>query len=102
MVMVSRMPLYSDYSLNGTEYGQSGHLYPNFEFYTTMGYGEYTFEGDANVTAEAMYTRSDDDGISSLPPQLFPTVPANNPYNLCNPNAVNGVDWWLASRCTVH
>ena len=88
---------YSDYSLNGTEYGQSGHLYPNFEFYTTMGYGEYTFEGDANVTAffEAMYTRSDDDGISS-PPQLFPTVPANNPYNLCNPNAVNGVDCGLA------
>ena len=47
-----------DYSLNGTEYGQSGMLYPNFEYYTMMGYGEYTFETDNNLTAffEAMYT----------------------------------------------
>jgi iron complex outermembrane receptor protein len=28
--------------------------------------------------------------------QLFPDVPALNPYNLCNPNAENGVDCGLA------
>ena len=64
---------YSDYSLNGTEYGQIGHLYPDNEDYTVMTYGEYNLGGDANVTAyfEAMYTSADDDAISS-PPQLFP------------------------------
>ena len=88
---------YSDYSLNGTEYGQIGHLYPDNEDYTVMTYGEYNLGGDANVTAyfEAMYTSAEDSAISS-PPQLFPDVPAMNPYNLCNPMAENGVDCGLA------
>ena len=88
---------YSDYSLNGTEYGQSGYLYPNFESVNTMLYGEYNFGGDANVTAffEALYTEAEYDRVGS-PPQLFPDVPANNPYNLCNPAAENGVDCGLA------
>ena len=88
---------YSDYSLNGTEYGQSGDLYPNYETVNTMAYGEYNFGGDANITAffEAMYTEAEYDTQGS-PPQLFPDVPANNPYNLCNPAAENGVDCGLA------
>jgi len=28
--------------------------------------------------------------------QLFPDVPPNHPFNLCNPNAINGVDCGLA------
>jgi iron complex outermembrane receptor protein len=88
---------YSDYSLNGTEYGQTGHLYPDNEDYTVMTYGEYNLGGDANITAyfEVMYTSAEDSQQGS-PPQLFPDVPAMNPYNLCNPMAENGVDCGLA------
>jgi len=88
---------YSDYSLNGTDYAQSGYLYPDYRAATAMAYGEYTFEGDANITAyfETLYTDVEYDQLGS-PPQLFPDVPANNPYNLCNPDAENGVDCGLA------
>ena len=62
-----------------------------------MAFGEYTFEGASNLTAyfETLINDSTYDSVGS-PPQLFPDVPANNPYNLCNPNAVNGVDCGLA------
>lgn len=61
------------------------------------GYGEYTFEGDNNITSffEVGYSRRDtfqDSGQA----QLFPTVPGSNPYNICNPNGINGVDCGLA------
>jgi iron complex outermembrane receptor protein len=88
---------YADYSLNGTDYAQSGYLYPDYQSATGMVFGEYTFEGDANITAyfETLYTEVEFETLGS-PPQLFPDVPANNPYNLCNPNAENGVDCGLA------
>jgi iron complex outermembrane receptor protein len=62
-----------------------------------MAFGEYTFEGASNLTAyfETLVTDATYDSVGS-PPQLFPDVPANNPYNLCNPNAENGVDCGLA------
>jgi len=57
---------------------------------TIMAYGEYTLEGDMNLTPyfEALYvdTRTFADAGQ---PQLFPTVGANNPFNPCG---VNGVD----------
>ena len=62
-----------------------------------MAYGETTLEGDMNVTPyfEVMYNtqKYEQNGRA---PQLFPTVPALNPYNLCNPDAENGVDCGLA------
>ena len=66
---------------------------PDYETTSFMGFGEYTFEGDANITAyfETVYGDTSYEQLGS-PPQLFPDVPANNPYNLCNPNAENGVD----------
>jgi iron complex outermembrane receptor protein len=88
---------YSNYSLNDTDYSRSGHLTGNYESMAFMAFGEYTFEGSGNLTAyfETLYNDATYDSIGS-PPQLFPDVPANNPYNLCNPNAVNGVDCGLA------
>jgi iron complex outermembrane receptor protein len=88
---------YSNYSLNDTDYSRSGHLTGNYESMAFMAFGEYTFEGASNLTAyfETLINDSTYDSIGS-PPQLFPDVPANNPYNLCNPNAVNGVDCGLA------
>jgi iron complex outermembrane receptor protein len=88
---------YSNYSLNDTDYSRNGHLSGNFESMAFMAFGEYTFEGASNLTAyfETLINDSTYDSVGS-PPQLFPDVPANNPYNLCNPNAVNGVDCGLA------
>jgi iron complex outermembrane recepter protein len=62
-----------------------------------MAYGEYTFAGEANVTPffEVMYAKREyfsDFGE----PQLFPDVPPDNPFNICNPAAAGGVDCGLA------
>lgn len=58
-------------------------------------YGEYTFEGENNITPffEAMYTHIESDANTGAP-QLFPTVGANNPFNPCG---VNGIDCGLAA-----
>jgi len=86
---------YQDYSQNGTQ-GYS-HLFPDQERINTMFYGEYTFDGDMNLTPyfETLYSKRENT-IRGDEPQLFPTVPANNPFNLCNPDGVNGVDCGLA------
>ena len=86
---------FRDYSLNGRE--QFRHLYPERSQYSIMAYGEYTLEGDMNLTPffEALYVEREffsDAGAF----QLFPQVPARNPFNLCNPEAENGVDCGLA------
>ncbi|MET1254690.1 TonB-dependent receptor domain-containing protein [Aliikangiella maris] len=86
-----------DYNLNGDEYAQQGHLFPEQERISIMAYGEYTFDGSANLTPffEAQYNKKEffvNQGIL----QLFPTVPANNAFNICNPNGANGVDCGLA------
>ena len=88
---------FDDYTLNGTPYKQNSYMFPDYKTENYMAYGEYTFEGEANITGyfEAMYSTAEYSTISS-PPQLFPTVPANNPYNLCNPNNPDGVDCGLA------
>ena len=62
-----------------------------------LAYGETTLDGDMNITPyfEAMYNSFEvyQEGLEA---QLFPDVPALNPYNLCNPDAENGVDCGLA------
>ena len=47
-------------------------------------YGEYTFEGEANITPffEVLYTDTQITSDSGAP-QLFPTVGAQNPFNPC-------------------
>jgi len=56
--------------------------------YNVMAYGEYTFPGEANITPyfEANYTRADISADNTGAPQLFPYVPASNPFNPCNIN----------------
>ncbi|MDE0055420.1 MAG: TonB-dependent receptor [Gammaproteobacteria bacterium] len=86
---------FRDYDLNGKE--QFAHLRPELSQNSVMAYGEYTLEGDMNLTPffEVLWTKRDffsDAGAF----QLFPDVPANNPFNLCNPAAENGVDCGLA------
>lgn len=89
---------FQDYDLNGSERIQASMLYPEQKRTSVMAYGEYAFEESAtNATGyfELNYNKRDvhQEGGGY---QLFPTVPANNPYNLCNPDAINGVDCGLA------
>ena len=86
-----------DYSLNGNETSQNAHLFPRDKRISAMAYGEYTLEGDMNLTPffEISYNKRDF-FVDSGAPQFFPEVPANNPYNLCNPDGINGIDCGLA------
>ncbi len=62
--------------------------------YNVMAYGEYELGGALNITPffEANYSRADVTALGS-PPQLFPWVPASNPFNPCNfATNPNGVD----------
>lgn len=84
---------YQWYDLNGGDHIQSAMLYPEQERISVMAYGEYTFEGEMNNTVyfEANYNDRSvhQEGAGN---QLFPVVPGTNPYNLCNPDGINGVD----------
>ena len=74
---------FAEVTRNGTD------LSPSFvspqDTYNVMAYGEYSFGGDYNITPyfEANYSRAEVTARSSQP-QLFPYVPANNPFNPCN------------------
>ena len=86
---------YRDYDINGRD--TFAHLYPESTQYSVMAYGEYTLEGDMNITPyfEVLWGYQEffsDSGAY----QLFTDVPANNPFNICNPAAEGGVDCGLA------
>lgn len=88
---------FRDYDLNGKDSQQNSDLFPTIENVSAMLFGEYTFEGDMNLTAygEILYAHRDFFSNSSEG-QLFPSVPALNPFNPCNPNQPDGVDCGLA------
>lgn len=88
---------YTKYYLSESDLTNEAFLYPDDETATFMAYGEYTFEGDANVTAyfEMLYSENEYSQLGQ-PGQFFPDVPAMNPYNICNPDGVRGVDCALA------
>ncbi|MCH9693509.1 MAG: TonB-dependent receptor [Gammaproteobacteria bacterium] len=75
----------------------STHLLPERERISFMTYGEYTFDGDMNITPyfEATYNKRETyffDAGSVIQEEVV----ATNPYNPCNPNGVDGVDCWSA------
>jgi iron complex outermembrane recepter protein len=86
---------FRDYSLNGRAQNQS--LFPDTDRFSIMAYGEHTFDGRTNLTPyfEALYSERSYNANTGTA-QLFPDVPAANPYNLCNPDAIGGVDCGLA------
>lgn len=83
------------YDLNGKN--NDVDLFPKRQNINVLAYGEYTLEGEANLTPyfELQYNRQQGEAISGQG-QLFPRVPALNPFNLCNPNQANGIDCGLA------
>ena len=86
-----------DYNLNGAPSDLTSDLYPKSESMNILAYGETTLDGEMNISPyfEAMYNTYEVNQNSGEG-QLFPNVPALNPYNLCNPNQPNGVDCGLA------
>ncbi|HEX5787157.1 MAG TPA: TonB-dependent receptor [Woeseiaceae bacterium] len=84
-----------DRNMNGNE--QFAQIIPDLSTTSALAYGEYTFAGEANITPyfEAMYSRRESYQNSGAS-QLFPSVPGENPFNPCNPNAVGGVDCGIA------
>ena len=87
---------YRDYSLNGErDYAE---LYGEAKSLNFLALGEYTVEGEMNLTPffELGYVEHEYSNIGDES-QLFPFVPARNPFNLCNPEAVGGVDCGLAN-----
>ncbi len=86
---------FRNFDLNGNNLDRD--FFPKQRNINIMAYGEYTFEGEANFTPyfEVLYNSSETDQFGREG-QLFPTVPALNPFNLCNPAAENGVDCGLA------
>ena len=85
---------YRDHSLNGRrDYAE---LYPTFESQNYMVFGEYTLEGEMNLTPffELGYVENDIIAIGDEA-QIFQEVPARNPFNICNPEG-QGVDCGLA------
>ncbi len=88
---------FQDYDLNGKPSQYNATLWPKSERISVMAYGEYIFESDANHTAFFEFNYNDRDfEANSGEGQLFPNIPANNPFNICNPNGVRGVDCGLA------
>lgn len=86
---------FRDYDRNGNQ--QYANLYGERGSVSVMTFGEYTFEGEMNLTPffELSYVEDDFTYIDGEP-QLFPDVPARNPYNICNPEGF-GVDCGLAT-----
>jgi iron complex outermembrane receptor protein len=88
---------FRDYDLNGTDGHQNTMLYPESDRISLMAYGEYTFDGEMNNTFFFEFNYNERDFyVESQPGQLFPDVPAFNPYNICNPDGIRGVDCGLA------
>lgn len=82
---------YIDYDLNGNT--QNADLISTGERISFMSYGEYTFDGEMNLTPyfETIFANRESYGNGGAS-QLFPLVGGSNPYNPCNPNGLNGVD----------
>ena len=86
----------ADFSPNGQQADQR-ELVNEQEQISLMAVGEYTMEGKMNFTPyfEAMHVNIKTDATGGQG-QLFPFVPASNPFNPCNPAAAGGVDCGLA------
>lgn len=78
------------------------HLFPEMDRVSAMAYGEYTLEGEANITPyfELLYNERETFAQSSPGTASSGTnpinVPGTNPFNPCNPAGVDGVDCGLA------
>ncbi|MEO9463649.1 MAG: TonB-dependent receptor [Marinomonas sp.] len=81
----------NDQNLNGINQDQT--FLSKQKLFNVMAYGEYTFDGDMNITPyfEANFARAKITADNEFFAQIFPQVPDNNQFNPCN-TAVSGID----------
>ncbi len=89
-----------NYTPNGSEEWLDSDIFSEVERLNAFAYGEYQTDvlGGATFFYEALYSnlQSTSDAVGSGGGvQLFPIVPASNPYNICNPDGF-GVDCGVA------
>jgi len=88
---------FTDYFISNED--NASYLLPEQDTTSFMAYGEYTFDGDMNLTPyfETTYNKRET-FARNLGASVFIEAPANNPFNPCNPNAIDGrgVDCGLA------
>ncbi len=86
----------SDFSPNGQQ-ADIQQLQNEQKQYSIYATGELNLGGSLNATPymEALHVDLDTNSTGQQG-QLFPFVPANNPFNPCNPAAVGGVDCGIA------
>ena len=81
-----------DFNVNGNDGFSS--MYPEFEKTSFMAFGDYTFENGTEVYFELQHAEKETYSINGGV-ELYPMVPAGNPYNICNPANDNGFDCGL-------
>ncbi len=91
---LTEVDLQSDqYNFNGSDYDRASDLLSESKRLNIYGYGQYDFQDDANTSVyfEGMYSRRETE-VLATGAQIFPDVPASNPYNPCNLNGVDGAN----------
>ena len=85
---------FRNFDTNGSNTSQNADLIGKVETMSLLASGETTLDGEMNLTPyfEAMYSKRES-SLNGPEGQLFPNVPASNPFNPCG---VNGVDCGLA------
>ncbi|MGB0835735.1 MAG: TonB-dependent receptor domain-containing protein [Psychrobium sp.] len=83
-------PLYS--YLNSSERNNQDWV-SQLERVTVYANGDYLFQDDNDTKFfyEGLYSQRDS-GVIAGTGQIFPTVSANNPYNICGSDPINGID----------
>lgn len=79
---------FQQFSINGNDL--EADLIPEQKRINLMAYGEYTLEGDANLTPffEVIHSNAQSD-VDNGTAQLFPRVSATNPFNPCGTSGVD-------------
>ena len=91
------------YQQNGYAQQRQADVQGNVETFSAFTYGEYSLGGDLNTNAffEALYSNRQFTQQQNGSISFRISTPADNPYNVCNPNGIRGVDCGQAFDDTV-
>ncbi|NVJ99379.1 MAG: TonB-dependent receptor [Alphaproteobacteria bacterium] len=81
------------YAWERSDYANSGDFISELRRISIVANGEYNLQDDNDTTLffDGFFAQRESD-IFAPGTQLFEVVPADNPYNICNPDGLNGVD----------
>jgi len=91
------------YQQNGYQQQRLADVQAELQQFSVFTYGEYEIGGDLNTSAffEALYSNRQFEQQQNGSLSFRVGVPAANPFNICNPNGVRGVDCGQALDNTV-